>query len=409
MNLIERMKKSFGFDRVSDGFLKFFYTHTGFLVFTNLHDVFINTLLFRYTGDSNIVMRFNIYMYLFWGVIFAASVVLAKKRSPVACMRFGIISYILMYITFFACINFLDKSVPLLALLAGAGGGCYWLSNSINLGEYAEEESRDAGMGLIGVGGGIVSLCMPFFSGLIISRFEGLTGYLVVFALALVVAVITILISLSLPPVQMQDTNVYYKEATKLCIYDPIFRDLMISSSIKGIRDGTMGFFLSVLLYEVITDEFVVGVNTLLAGIAAILCSMVYGRLVNSKNRIKWMYWSTHALMLGALLLLKLTPAAIILMSIINAVFRFYLMNPCAGVYYSMLVRPELSKMAYEFHGIKEIVLTFGRVGGIFFAMVMPSSMAVTVILVLTATQYAMTWLMERSWKGYCARYGEPQ
>ena len=407
--MFTRIKKAFGFDRVSDGFLKFFYTHTGFLVFTNLHDVFINTLFFRYTGDSNIVMRFNIYMYIFWGIIFAASVVLAKKRSPVACMRLGIISYILMYITFFLCINFLDKCVPLLALLAGAGGGCYWLSNSITLGEYADEESRDAGMGLIGVGGGIVSLCMPFFSGLIISCFEGLTGYLVVFGLALVVAVMTILVSMTLPPVQMQDTNVYYKEATHLCIFDPIFRDLMISSSIKGIRDGTMGFFLSVLLYEVITSEFVVGVNTLLAGIAGILCSMVYGRLVNVKNRIKWMYWSTHALMLGALLLLKLSPVTIILMSIINAVFRFYLMNPCAGVYYSMLDKPELNKMAYEFHGIKEIVLTFGRVGGIWFAMIMPSSMAVAVILVLTATQYAMTWLMERSWKGYVARYGEPQ
>ena len=39
-------------------------------------------------------------------------------------------------------------------------------------------------------------------------------------------------------------------------------------------------------------------------------------------------------------------------------------------------------------------------------AMIMPSSMAVAVILVLTATQYAMVWMMERSWKRYCQRYG---
>lgn len=407
MAAMEQLKETFGFDRVSKAFLRFFYTHMGFLVFTNLHDVFINTLLFRYTGDSNIVMRFNIYMYTFWGIIFMLSVVLAKKRSPVTCMRLGIICYILMYIAFFACISFLDKCVPVLALFAGAGGGCYWLSNSINIGEYADEESRDVGMGLIGVGGGIVSLCMPFLSGLLISRFEGLTGYLVMFGLALAVAIMTIIVSLSLAPVQMDDTNVYYKEATSLCVFDPIFRDLMLSSAIKGIRDGTMGFFLNILLYEVITSEFVVGVNTLLAGVASVLCSLFYGRLVHGDNRIKWMYWSTHALMIGALLLLKLSPVTIIIFSMINAVFRFYLMNPCASVYYSMVqTRPEISKMAYEFHGIKEGVLTFGRVGGIFFAMIMPSSMAVAVILVLTATQYAMVWLMERSWKRYCQRYG---
>lgn len=372
-------------------FYFFLCTHLGFMIFTNLHGVFINTLLMRVTGDSDIAMKFNLISYLVMGPAMAFSVWVTKRTSPVFILRTGVVMYLMMYLTFFVFLEHLGQAMPLLAIFSGLGAGTYWYANNLGLGGYLTDLNRDKGLGLSSMGEGIVSLTIPFLSGSIISRFEGLTGYLVVFGLGLLVAVATVILSIKLAPLPSLGNKTHYKEAIKAVLNGKELFWLMMANLLKGIRSGILGFFLSLLLYEVIQSEFIVGLNTLLSGILAIVSAALYGRLIKGKNRFLSMVASTTALMAAALLLLKLTPATIILFSMLNSFCGYFSLNPTMSLYFAAIQLPQYTDLQGEFHGIRELFMTVGRAAGILFTMYCSGIISpVLVLLILTATQYPM-------------------
>lgn len=133
---MEKIFSRLGYGGLGQAFYRFFSTHIRFVVFTNLHGVFMNTLLVRVTGDSNVALKFNIIVYIVMGVSMAASVWVTKRTSPVFTLRTGIVMYLLMYATFFLTLDHLDVSMPLLAIFSGLGASTYWYANNLGLGAH---------------------------------------------------------------------------------------------------------------------------------------------------------------------------------------------------------------------------------------------------------------------------------
>lgn len=386
-----KLLSRFGYTGLGQAFYRFFSTHLGYMVFTSLHSAFMTTLLIRVTGDSAAAMKFNIIHYLVMGPAMALSVYVTKKTSPVFTLRTGIAMYLMMYLTFFLTLEHLGQSMPLLAFFSGMGSGTYWYANNLGLGGYLEDDNRDKGLGLMSMGEGVVSLTVPFLSGTIISRFEGLAGYLVVFGLGLAVATFTVLMSMTLAPLSGLGSRTHYRQALKISFCNKSFFLMMSANLIKGLRAGTMGFFMNLILYETVKSEFAVGLSTLLSGLVAIAGAALYGRIVREKNRFRSMLISTTVLMAGALALLHPTPVVIILFSMLNGFCGCFLQNPTMSIYFSAIQQPEYQEMQGEFHGIKEMFMTVGRVAGILFAMFGSSLLSpAVVVLLLTVTQYLM-------------------
>lgn len=380
--------------RLADGFTTFAAVHAVFLIFTSLQGVFINTLFMRLTGNSQLVMIYNIITNCVAGPMMIASSLIARRTSSTFSMRLGILFHICMYATFFLSLHQLEPAMPLIAALAGLGNGCYYFSYSYILNAFSTDESRDLAASIIGVLAGVVSLTVPALSGVVIAQFEGLTGYTVMFGFSLGMAIAAVLISTRLVPVVPEDRQSHLLPLLRVIREGRLYRLILLGDFIKCAREGVCGFLFNVLLFEAITNEAVVGLNTLFSGIASILGAFVYGRLVSSKNRILSMGASCTVLLLCAsLLFVRLSPVTIILYSTLNAAMGPFLMNPAFSICYQHVLGSEKSRAAMaEFIGVRECFIGLGRICGIIFTMLMPASTFgyVTTIVFLTAAQYLM-------------------
>lgn len=391
---MEKILAKLGYGGLGKAFYSFFYTHLGYVIFTSLHDVFMSTLLIRVTGSSDAAMEFNIISGLIMGLVMAASVAVTKRTSIVFILRTGIVMYLAMYLTFFVMFDHLDKAMPLLAAFSGLGAGTYWYANNLGLGGYLSDGTRDRGLGLVSMGEGLASLAVPFISGWIISSFEGLTGYVTVFGLGLAVSAVTVIISMSLVRLPMGDVRTHYGEALKISFCKKEMLLLMASNGLKGVRLGTLYFFLNLLIYEAAESEFIVGLSNLLAGLAGVLGAMAYGRLIKEKSRFASMWVSTTILAAGALTLLIPGSVPIIVFSMLNSFFGFFLLNPSISIYFAAVQLPEHTDYQGEIHGIREIVASVGKAVGIAFTMYCSSLLSPAVaILILTLLQYLMILL----------------
>ena len=263
---MEKLLTRMGCGGLGEAYYRFFGTHIGYLVFTSLHGTFMNTLLMRVTGGSDSAMMFNLISGLVTGLMLAASVPLAKRTSVIFPLQMGVAVYLLMYGLFFAFFDSVDRVVPLLALFSGIGAGAYWYSYNMAVGGYLTDENRDKGLGFLSAGEGVASLTVPFIAGWVISSFEGLAGYIAVFGLGLAVAAVTVFLSLRLVKLPLGDRQTRYKKALKITFTDWGMFTLILSNCVKGIRLGTLLFFMNILVYDAAESEFVVGLSNLLSG-----------------------------------------------------------------------------------------------------------------------------------------------
>lgn len=324
-------------------------------------------------------------------------------------MQLGILFYIMMYVVFLMAMDCLQTFMPLIALLSGLASGFYWISYSLALTAYSSDGTRDTAMGLLSLGGGMISLTVPFLSGLVISRFQGVTGYRVMFSIAMVIAVFTIFLSTRTEPFSADSPRADYRGAAKLCFTDKLFLNLCLSDTVKGIREGTIGFFLNILLFQIITNELIVSVNTFLASIGSILAALLYGKLVRAETRLKSVRTAVFVLLAAAMMLVcKLNTATLLVFSVFNSFFSPYLVSPAfsifiAGIYSS----PKAIALKGEILAIRECFLNVGRILGICITMMMPQTSfgSVMAIIVLTLFQFIMylqlrassKWIDERT------------
>ncbi|MBQ4051292.1 MAG: hypothetical protein IJD13_06645, partial [Oscillospiraceae bacterium] len=320
---MEKLLGKLGYGGLGRIFYKFFYTHIGYIIFTGLHSAFMNTLLIRVTGDSAAAMKFNIISYFVMGITMALAVAVTKRTSVVFILRTGIVMYLLMYVTFFVMFDDLAAAMPIMATFSGLGGGTYWYANNLGLGGYLVDETRDKGLGLTSMAESLAGLIAPFISGTIISSFEGLAGYLVVFGLGLVVSAVTIMVSIGLTNIPLGDLNIHYGVASKIAFGNKRMHCLMIANFMKGIRMGTLLFFLNLLVYDAVASEFVVGLSNLLSGAMGVVGAMVYGRMIKESSRFRSMWVGTTVLAVGAFTLLLDGPVPIIIFSMLNSFFSF--------------------------------------------------------------------------------------
>lgn len=388
---MEKFLSRMGYGGLGKVFHRFFLTHVGFQVFASLQSTFMNILLMRVTGGSDTAMKFNIISTLISGITLAAAVPVAKRTSLLFPLRAGVVMYLLMYVSFFVMFDHVDTAMPVLAVFSGLGSGCYWYAYNMSVGGYLSNDDRDKGIGLLSTGQGIATLAVPFIAGSVISSFEGLTGYLVVFGMALLVSAITVIISFGLAKLPQGDRSTRYGKALKISFTDPNMLGWLASTFVRGIRLGTLMFFLNLLLYEVVESEFVVGLSNLLSGTIAILGAMVYGRVVTGKTRFRSMTVSTTVLAAGALTLLLNGPIPVILFAMLNSFFGGFLNNPAGSIFYAALELPEHADCQGEFNGIRETALSIGKAAGIAFTMYFADLLSPAIaILVLTLSQYLM-------------------
>ena len=362
-------------------------------VFTNLNTVFINTLFIRLTNDKDIVLKYNIIYYLTLALIMLVSVVFMRRLGPTVLTRIGIGSYVLMYVVFFACMGQLTVYMPLIAILTGSATGFYCMTYSFWIAELSSNDNREAALAFVGLLSGITSLFMPTISGFVIGSFpDSYMGYYIMFGISFAVAIVTILFSFRLPSKKLSSKTTYLKQAFHNCFTDRCWFSGIAMQFLMGIREGTFVFFLNVLLFTLVKDERLVGVNTFLIGIMTLIAYAFIGKFVKPANRVKYIFIATTSLLiLTAILFLELSPITVIMLSIANTFFGTLIVNPSISIFYLLLEqKPDGAKNRTEYLAVREVFLGVGRLIGIGLILVLPqdNTGCIMAMFILTLTQY---------------------
>ena len=288
--------------------------------------------------------------------------------------------------------------MPVIAFLVSWAGGYYWMGYCIKVPLYTTDDNRDVSLSVIGMGTGIVNLIMPTITGGIISvcagvMAGGLLGYYIMFALSIVVALVTVYHLKKLPKDQVIDSKVSLKRGFRKTFRNRLMLEAVCAEFLKGIREGTLAFYLNILLFELIQSEALIGANTLLTGLFSILAYWVLGKRLKPSNRIRYMAGGVTTMLVCTLILfVQMDVITILLFSVINAFFNNFLLSPGNGIYYSVVQKtcPTNTESA-EFSTVKSFFLDYGRVAGVLLVMLMPKTTYGSVwgILLLTVLQYA--------------------
>ncbi|MEG0269365.1 MAG: MFS transporter [Clostridia bacterium] len=403
--LTKQLKHMVGGERLGPAYYSFLLVHTCFLIFTHLPAVFINTLLFGQSGELSVVLSYNAAYFISGALTMVLAAYIMKNMSPgiVAVVGIGIYNALILLGA-----NASHFAV-LLGIITGFADGFYWLSYGNLISSTTTLPTRDSGLAIVSICCSCVNLVVPLLAGVLISAIGGTNGYIAVFALAFVVSLATGALALRLPrtPAQSDAPPVAYGKVFALLKTEKPLRYALMAQSCKGIREGAFTFILSVVLYQMVKNEMLIGVNTFLGAIAAILSYVLMSHLLTPRNRIRYMTLALCILVFAAgLCLLKLSPLMVIAFTVFNAFFAGFMENPCYTNFLDMLQGTQKAvEHRSELLAINECSLVTGRCIGLVIIYLVSTFFGTSVelqmvsLVVLTLTQVGTILLCKKSRK----------
>ena len=409
------LKRLLGGEQLSGGYYRFLLVHTSFMVFNRLPNVFINTMMLGQSNDVKVVVMYNAMFFVgsALAMILAAEFLHCTNAGVTAVV--GIAGYNLLYLLLILLGDGASRWHLLLGLLTGIADGCYWLSYGHLLADVTDLSNRDSGLAIVSIFANVVNLTVPLLAGFIIQRAEGSTGYLIVFALALAVSLVTCALALRLPKRRMAGQHHVDYRATLRCIgQNKHLLYGLAAQSCKGVREGAFTFILSIVLYQMVSNELLVGFNTFLSAAAAIASFLIASRILSLANRVKYMGVAVAVLTGIALLcIFHLSPAMVIVYTVVNSFFAGFLENSTYSTFLDMMqLVPEMERHRPELLAVNDTVLELGRCAGLalFIGMdvLVGGSVQVQVwsLLLLTLTQFGTVFLCGRAMSA--ARQNKP-
>ncbi len=383
--------------RLPNAFIRFLIVQALFTAAITICNIFTNTFILRVTGDSTGVKYYNMVLGGVQPFAMVVACYVAKRFSAECSQRIGLGCYAGMYLIMAVLA---EDSIPYILYIGAMGAvaaGFYYTAYAVQLVEYLTDGTRDQAHGAMGIVTGIISLGLPFLSAAIISAFGGFNGYRALFVLGFVISAAAIGFTFRLPTSSNNHKDEYLR-VFRAVLAGRAERAAMLSSLLSGVYGGLLSFFLNVLLFSLISSEYLVSLNTSLGGICSILGSFIYMRTICPSRRVKCMYISVSALVLAAsVLFFRLSAVTVIAFNLLYCLLNVFMSNPCVTAYLHVIERnPQLRNCSSEVHAVREIYYGIGRVAGVALTLILPqtNSGSVLSIVVVLAFQFVAAHLV---------------
>lgn len=378
-------------DRMSEKYQVLAVNYIFLMLYSTLESVFVNTLLYRISSDISIVIFYRGMVFVVTAVAMQFAAYMGQKKTPLATIRLGSVLYFLSYLALFLFLDYMAQIMYLAATLTGLGAAFYWSGHNLLVTHYTTKDNRDIAISILGIIQGVMTLCVPVVSGFVIAWMPGTTGYRVMFGIGMLSVGAQLYFQKFLAHVEQKKHTSEIRLALKLLTRKVSYRLMMGYEFIRGFRDGAFAFILNMLLFEIITDESLVGINTFLTGVMAIIGSWVYGKFVTPRMRARYSVIATIILVVscGSLLLL-MNAATVITFSIINAFFILFIVYSCNNFTYDVISQNETTRKCMgEVLAIREGSIALGRVCGLIVVMLFPRTQLgyIQAMLLLTVAQ----------------------
>jgi len=325
-----------------------------------LSNIFVNVFFWKQTNNFKIIVMYNMIHYIVIPMIFILGGIIAKRKNGIWPLRLGLLGHAL----FFGVILLVGSKgvvyIYILGVIHGIASGFYWLAFNTLCFDFTDINNRDTFNGFNGSCAGVATATAPITSAYIISRFEGMTGYKVVFAITLVIFLVLIFISLTLRCKNYAGKLNYKKAFSGNCQEWSIVRK---STVFWGFRDVIIVFLVNILIIENTKSVLSLGQLTLIGSLLSSASYIFVQKVIKPPwRRISIVIGITGSFLAVLGLAVEVKYATLLLYVVVDALFiPFYLIQLNSSTY-NVINRAHDEDMRIEYMINRDIMLNSGRI-----------------------------------------------
>lgn len=327
-----------------------------------LSNTFVNVFLWKQSNQMIDIGLYNLAIVAIQPFAFIAAGKVAKKIDRIVVLRLGVILLSLFFVIVLVFGSNGTQNVLLFGLLLGTGYGFYWLAYNVLTFEITEPETRDFFNGFLGIMISLSGMIGPFFAGIVISSFEALTGYTVIFFVSLLLFVCAVVLSFFIERRSAKGTftlETVYQE-TKV---NKNWRNVLYAHFFQGLREGIFAFVVIIFVYIATNSEMAIGTFSLLMSFTQFIMYYLVSRFLLEKHR------KTAILIGGAILYLslyiivfKLTYFALLIYAVVISIAYPLLLVPYQSITYDVIGKSKrAAERRVEYIVFRELVVNVGR------------------------------------------------
>jgi YQGE family putative transporter len=376
--------------------------HCCFQFGASMSGVFLNLYLWRLTHSLFIN---GIYSILSWLVAPLALILggwLAKKKDRMYTYRIGLLLFVLFYLAVILAQERIVDYYVLFALFGGTAGCFYWLGYITLMYDVSNNNNRIRFLAInmiVFTGAGLVG---PALAGFIISRSNGLEGYIIIFTISFFMFLVAGIGSLRIKALPAQRRAYYIKYTWLLMRKNPgWFRSLFGFMSF-GMLQGSMLFLPNIMLFQVLSKEEWVGYLGVLFSAIMMASGYFISRFAKDSKRVQYFMYSAVGFTLGAILLLW----SIKLWTVIGFMVIYSLFSPLQGntltsTYFGFIgkLQPK-GQFRVESVVVREIFVNAGRVISVGFLIMvagnLQGSMLPWMLVIFSVIQFSLAILLKK-------------
>lgn len=274
-------------------------TFAGSTTASTIASTFVNLFVFVVSGQLASLALFNGAYFFSLTFVFYFTGYLFRRSSPLVPYRWGLVLTAAFYGVLLLLLHRASHYILWLGLLQGVSQGFFWFGANLMTFDTVAPAQRIRFYGLNSAVGSISGVAGPLLGGALVGLMPGLRGYLVVFALALLVYAITFGISFSVPegpPLGNEPLRLSWVLHRMI----PHWKDAMKTLMVRGTREAMTGLAGVYLIYIATQNAFIVGVFSSVSALARSAGSLVVSRRVRPETRSRAMWIGVAGMTAGA-------------------------------------------------------------------------------------------------------------
>lgn len=375
--------------------LKFYLIMNAFFSFgTALSGVFQSVFLWKLDKTYSLLAYYSLYWSVAIIISFGLCAWIARKTSPMIAMRLGFVFYLITYLIMLFFHDSLSEHIILLGISNGLAMSLYYVGMHMAVLDLTTNEKRDQFLYIQGILFTIGGIIAPLLSGLLISQFQGMVGYYVVFIATCVFLFISFLISLKVKGSPVTAKSYFWDVIKNPSLEWKKMYSIMFAD---GIVSGVFTTFLiTMMTFKVAGGELNLGLYNTGAQIMSIAAFYVLAKFSNSKNRIAIFAIGAVSILVSSVLL-SVFPVFISL--IIFGLFSPVSMNMIntsmnAMIYESIEKDSNYQEKRLDYIIIREIPLGFGRILGVILFLTMKNYFNIEQLLPISFSIFPIVYVI---------------
>ncbi|MBL0385096.1 MFS transporter [Tumebacillus sp. ITR2] len=247
--------------------------------------LFINVFIWKLHSSFTLLAVYSMIYSLVVVLSFPLCAGLARRTSPMASLRLGILCFILTYALMLWLKEASGDFIWLIGFGIGMGSSFFAIGMHMQALDSTKDAGRDRFLYLGNLLNSIAGIAAPLVSGFLIDRFDGMTGYYFVFSVTLVWYLLAVAVSMKIKgkfvAKQSQLLNVW-KNPTRE------WRGMYWITIGSGFVEGVYGTFLITMMgYAIVKNELSLGGIATFAAVVSMLTSFVLSKVSKPEYRLR--------------------------------------------------------------------------------------------------------------------------